>query len=209
MAQRSSDIPGFIQALEALGADELVVYPTETYYGIAADAFSASALERVFAIKGRSPNNPLALIAADPAMAFGLARSVPDVARRLAGAFWPGPLTIVLEPRAELPDALVGPTGGVGVRVSPHPVARALSVGLGRPITATSANLSGHPPATTLCEARDALGDRVSVYLEGGKLGASAPSTVVACDAEGFRVIRAGAINESELVAAVSTGAFK
>lgn len=209
MAGQSSEIPDLDDALAALRAGELVVYPTETYYGIAADSFSDSAMDCLFSIKGRNPNNPVALIAAHASMAFGLARSVPEVARRLANAFWPGPLTLVFEPRAGIPASLIGPTGGVGVRVSPHVVARAVSAGLGGPITATSANLSGEPPATTLREAREALGDKVKVYLEGGTLGASAPSTVVACDAHGIRVIRAGAVSERELSAVISRGAHK
>ncbi len=209
MARQSSEISGLDAALAALRAGELVVYPTETYYGLGADPFSEAAMERLFALKGRDPEKPVALIAADAPMAFELARSIPESARALADAFWPGPLTLVLAPRDGIPASLIGPTGGVGVRVSPHPVARALSAGLGRPITATSANLSGQPPATTLSAARAALGDRVRVYLEGGTLRASAPSTVVACEDEGFRIIRAGAIVERELVAALSTGALK
>ncbi len=209
MAAKPSEIAGLDEALAALRADELVVYPTETYYALGADPFSEDAMERLFALKGRDPEKPVALIAADAPMAFALARSTPESAHALADAFWPGPLTLVLAPRDGIPGALIGPTGGVGVRVSPNPVARALSAGLGRPITATSANLSGQPPASTLSAARAALGDRVRVYLEGGTLHASAPSTVVACEDEGFRIIRAGAIVERELVAALSTGALK
>jgi len=181
-----------------------VVYPTETFYGIAADPFSPSALKKLFAIKGRDPQKPIALIAADAPMAFEVAADTPAIARRLAMAFWPGPLTIVLPARAGFPAYLVGPDGGVGVRVSPHPIARALSQELGHPITATSANRSGEEPATTLQAARKSLGDKVKVFLEGGTLSASAPSTVVACEPHGFRVIRAGAITERQLIAALS-----
>jgi L-threonylcarbamoyladenylate synthase len=196
-------------AVAALRAGELVVYPTETFYGIAADPFSASALEKLFAIKGRDPQKPIALIAADAQMAFEVAREVSTVARRLASAFWPGPLTIVLPARDGFPAQLVGPDGGVGVRVSPHPIARALSEKLGRPITATSANRSGEEPATTLQAARATLGDKVKVFLEGGTLHGSAPSTVIACDAHGYRIIRAGAIGERQLIAGLSAGALE
>jgi L-threonylcarbamoyladenylate synthase len=209
VAAKSSEIPGLNEALAALRAGELVVYPTETFYALGADPFSEAAMERLFALKGRDPEKPVALIAADAPMAFALARSISESARALADAFWPGPLTLVLTPRDGIPAPLVGPTGGVGVRVSPNPVARALSAGLGRPITATSANLSGQPPASTLSAARAAFGDRVRVYLEGGTLGASAPSTVVTCEDEGFRILRAGAIVEREIIAALSTGALK
>lgn len=192
------------RAIEALRAGEVIVYPTETFYGMGADALSLAALDRLFALKGREPGKPVALIAADARSAFELAREVPDAARCLADAFWPGPLTLVLPARDDLPAPLIGPDGGVGVRVSSHPIARALAEGLGRPITATSANLAGGQPATTLGEARNAFGGKVKVYLEGGKLAASAPSTVVACDRNGWRVLRAGAISDRAVAAALS-----
>jgi L-threonylcarbamoyladenylate synthase len=199
-----AEIAGLDDAVAALRAGELVVYPTETFYGIAADPFSPSALKKLFAIKDRDPQKPIALIAADALMAFEVAADVPAIARRLAAAFWPGPLTIVLPARVDFPPHLVGPDGGVGIRVSSHPIARALSEQLGRPITATSANRSGEEPATTLQAARKSLGNKVKVFLEGGVLSASAPSTVIACDAHSFRVIRAGAISERQLIAALS-----
>jgi L-threonylcarbamoyladenylate synthase len=204
-----AEIAGLHDAVSALRAGRLVVYPTETFYGIAADPFSPSALDKLFAIKGRDPRKPIALIAADAPMAFEIADDIPDVARRLARAFWPGPLTIVLPARAEFPPRLVGPDGGVGIRVSSHSIARALSEELGRPITATSANRSGEDPATTLAAARLSLGAKVKVFLEGGTLTASAPSTVVACEPHGFRVIRAGAITERRLITALSGRALK
>ena len=191
-------------ALEALRAGEVVVYPTETFYGIAADAFAPAALERIFAIKGRDIAKTIALIADDTAAAFAIAREVPEIARRLADAFWPGPLTLVLPARRGIPDALIGPDGGVGVRVSSHPIARALASGLGRPITATSANRSGEAPTRTIEQARAALGDKVKVFVEGGTLTGGAPSTLVQCDREGWRLLRAGAVGVNEIEVALS-----
>jgi L-threonylcarbamoyladenylate synthase len=193
-------------ALEALRAGEVVVYPTETFYGIAADAFAPAALERIFAIKGRDIAKTIALIADDTAAAFAIAREVPEIARRLADAFWPGPLTLVLPARRGIPDALIGPDGGVGVRVSSHPIARALASGLGRPITATSANRSGEAPTRTIEQARAALGDKVKVFVEGGTLTGGAPSTLVQCDREGWRLLRAGAVGVNEIEVALSVG---
>jgi L-threonylcarbamoyladenylate synthase len=195
------------RAVAALQAGEVVVYPTETFYGIGADAFAPAALERILAIKGRDAAKTIALIAHDEAAAFAIAREVPDTARRLARAFWPGPLTLVMPAREGLPAALVGRDGGVGVRVSSHPVACALAQGLGRPITATSANRSGGAPAQTLAQARATLGDTVKVFVEGGTPAGGAPSTVVRCDRAGWRVLRAGAISTDEIEAALSTGA--
>jgi L-threonylcarbamoyladenylate synthase len=203
-----ADMPdeSIAQAIAALGAGEAVVYPTETFYGIGVDAFASAALEQIFAIKGRDAAKTIALIAHDDAAAFALVREVPQTARALAQAFWPGPLTLVMPARAGLPSALIGPDGGVGVRVSSHPVARALAQGLGRAITATSANRSGEAPARTLAEARTAFGATVKVFVEGGTLAGGAPSTVVQCDRTGWRLLRAGAIGIDEIEAALATG---
>jgi L-threonylcarbamoyladenylate synthase len=193
-------------ALAALRAGEVVVYPTETFYGIAVDAFAPAALERIFEIKGRDSAKTIALIAHDAAAAFAIAREVPEFARRLAAAFWPGPLTIVMPARSGIPNALIGPDGGVGVRVSSHPIARTLAYGLGQPITATSANRSGEPPARTIAEARAALGDKVKVFVEGGTLTEDVPSTVVQCGRDNWRLLRAGAIGAAEIEAVLSIG---
>ncbi|MFZ2061375.1 MAG: L-threonylcarbamoyladenylate synthase [Candidatus Binatus sp.] len=194
--------------IAALQAGELVVYPTETFYAIGADAFSSIALRRLFQVKGREPGRPVGLIAADTAMAFSVAREIPIDARRLADAFWPGPLTLVLPARDSIAPELAG-SDGVGVRVSPNPVARALSAGIGRPITATSANLSGAVPASTLEQARSGLGEKVKVYLEGGKLTAAEPSTVVAVNQTGWKMVRLGAISERQIAMALAGDALK
>jgi L-threonylcarbamoyladenylate synthase len=193
-------------AVDALTDGELIVYPTETFYALGADASDEDALRRLLAAKGREAERTVALIAADSAMAFALAREVPDAARRLAEAFWPGPLTLVIPARSGLPQALVGPDQGVGVRVSSHRVAHELARRLGRPITATSANRAGEPPAAKLAGARAAFGDKVKVYLEGGTLAASAPSTLVGFEAGGIKVLRQGAISARELGAALAEG---
>jgi L-threonylcarbamoyladenylate synthase len=196
--------PAIARAVTALREGHVVVYPTETFYGLAADPFSPLAMERLFAVKGRDSAKTVALIAHDHASAFALASAVPAIARKLADHFWPGPLTLVLPAREGLHDSLVGPDGGVGVRVSPDPIARALAVGFGRPITATSANLAGQPPARWLAPTRAAFGDRVSVYLDGGELTAAMPSTIVACDHNGWRIIREGAISEDQITSVLA-----
>jgi L-threonylcarbamoyladenylate synthase len=201
LAEKDSTALG--DALAALAAGEAIVYPTETFYALGVDPFQPQALERLFAIKRREPGKPVALIAADTASAFALAREVPTGARVLAEAFWPGPLTLVLLARQGIPDALIGDDGGVGVRVSSHPVARALADALGGPLTATSANLAGEPPAVEPTAARRVLRDGVKVFVEDGRLAGGAPSTVVAVDRSGIRVIRPGAVSESRLAAAL------
>jgi L-threonylcarbamoyladenylate synthase len=196
-------------ALAALAAGEAIVYPTETFYALGVDALSPKALEQLFAIKGREPGKPVALIAADTAMAFAVAREVPAQARVLAEAFWPGPLTLVLPARDGISAALIGVDGGVGVRVSSHPLARALAAGLRGPLTATSANLAGEPPAVEPEAAHRALGDKVKVFVEDGRLAGGAPSTVVAMDRSGMRVLRPGAVSERQLAAALKSGALR
>jgi L-threonylcarbamoyladenylate synthase len=195
------DAAALARAIAALRTGDPIVYPTETFYGIGADAFSTEALERIFAIKGRDVAKTIALIAHDEASAFAIASEVPDLARRLARAFWPGPLTIVMPARDGIPPALVGPGGGIGVRVSSHPVARALAHALGHPITATSANLSGAAPARTTAEASATLSDQIKVFVEGGTLPGGMPSTVIECDRDGWKLIRDGAISADQIKA--------
>lgn len=198
------DAASIDDALAALRAGEAVVYPTETFYALGVDALSPAALERLFKIKGREAGKPVALIAADATMAFGVSREVPAVARVLAEAFWPGPLTLVLPARDGIDAALINAEGGLGVRVSSHPVARSLAARLGRPLTASSANRSGEPPAIELSQARAALGAEVKVYLDGGRLAGGPPSTVVMASLTALRILRAGAVGESDIAAAVA-----
>lgn len=207
MAEKNS--AAIRDALIALAAGEAIVYPTETFYALGVDALSSDALERLFAIKGREPGKPVALIAADSAMAFAVAREIPAQARMLAEAFWPGPLTLILPAREGIPAALIGADGGVGVRVSSHPIARALAAGLQRPLTATSANLAGEPPAVEPESARRAFGDKVKVFVEGGRLAGGAPSTMVSVNRTGIRVLRAGAVSERQLAAALRASASR
>lgn len=195
------------QALAALDNGELVVYPTETFYALGADAASPRAIERLFAIKRREPDKPVALIVTDLAMARQMVAEIPASALRLAQTFWPGPLTMILPARPGLDPALLGNDGGVGLRVSSHPIAHALVRRLGRPLTATSANLAGEPPADSIEQARATFGNKVAIYLEGGRLGLTPASTVIAFDGSQPRVLRAGPISEGEIAAALRSEA--
>lgn len=188
------------RAVEVLRAGGLVCMPTETTYGLAADIGSRPALDALVARKGRDPRAPFGLVAADADQARALARTWPPAADAMARAHWPGPLTLVVPARPDLPAELVGPGGGVGVRVSSHPVPAALARGLGRPITATSANLSGQPPALDVDSARAYFGDAL-FYIDGGPAPAPSASTVVAIDERGqVRVLRPGPIDVSAWV---------
>ena len=187
------DLPG--EALIALRLGEAVCLPTESSYGLAVDASMAAALEWLARLKGGRPaDSPFPLVVADAEAARELAAVWPDAAERLAVRHWPGPLTLVVPARAGLAPELIGPGGGVGVRVSSHPVARALAASLGGAITATSANRSGQPAASTVEQARAVFGDDIACYLDGG-VCAGTPSTVVAVDERGsLRLLRPGPI---------------
>jgi L-threonylcarbamoyladenylate synthase len=186
-------------ARAVLARGGVVVYPTETFYGLGARALVAAAVARVASLKGREATKPIAVIVSDAAMVGHLARRVPELAERLMARFWPGPLTLVLPARAGLPAQLTAGSGLVGVRVSSHPVARALVAALGEPITATSANRGGEPPACDVATAERALGAGVDVYLDGGAVPGGAASTVVVVGDDAVRVIRAGAVSLATL----------
>ncbi len=183
------------EAVRALAAGLVVCIPTESTYGLAADIRSPEALAILAALKQARPTDaPYPLIAPDRDAARALARAWPAAAEELAARHWPGPLTIVIPARADLPRELVGPGGGVGVRVSSHPIAAALARQVGACITATSANRSTSPPATRVDEARAVFGAEIACYLDGGTCDGT-PSTVVAIGDDGsLRVIRRGAI---------------
>ncbi|MFQ5876862.1 MAG: L-threonylcarbamoyladenylate synthase [Acidobacteriota bacterium] len=172
----------------------LVAYPTETFYGLAADPRSLEAVERVFEAKGRPERMALPLIAADEPTVMTCARHFPEAAHRLAAAFWPGALTLVLPASDDLPPLLLGGGHSVGVRISPHPVAAALARATGGPIIATSANRSGQAAPSTASEVEQALGDSVALILDGGVTRGGAASTVLDLTVEPPRVIRSGAV---------------
>jgi L-threonylcarbamoyladenylate synthase len=186
-------------ALAALRGGEAVVFPTETFYGLAADALNAAAVDRVAALKGRSANSPIAVIIAERAMLAQIAAEVPPLAERLIARFWPGPLTLVLPAKKGLPAPLVNAEGKIGARVSSHPLAARLARELGRPLTATSANPSGKEPARTIAEARAYFAGELSVFLDSGALGGKIGSTVAEIEGGRLKIIREGEIAAKEL----------
>jgi L-threonylcarbamoyladenylate synthase len=178
----------------------VAAFPTETFYGLGADARNEEALQKIFQIKGREENKPLLLLIGDRDWLSGLVRNLPPVAGRLMEKFWPGPLTLIFEASPRLSALLTGGTGTVGVRLSPHPVAQALIQAVGRAITATSANLSGQPSASVAAEVFRALGNRVDAILDGGQTAGGLGSTVLDLSSPAPRIIRQGVISQAELV---------
>jgi L-threonylcarbamoyladenylate synthase len=186
------------EALARLRAGEVIAYPTETVYGLGADALSRAAVERVQQLKGRAADRGLSLLIGSPAELERWVGELPALARRLAQAFWPGPLTLVLRVRPGPLDALAT-EHGVGFRCSPQPTASALAAGLGSPLISTSANRSGEPPCTRAGQVAACFGD--SLPIAGGEdAGGQVPSTVVALAADGrFQVLREGPIAAAKL----------
>lgn len=186
-------------AVAALKRGEVIVYPTETLYGLGADALNGAAVERVFQLKGRDPNNPIPVLIADHAMLGALVGAIPPLAEKLMARFWPGPLTLVLPAQKEVPRPLLNSAGGIGVRLSSEPIATRLVHALGHPITATSANPSGRTPARTLQQARDYFAGTIGVFIDAGQLTAKTGSTVVEITGNAIKIIREGEIGKSEL----------
>lgn len=191
------------RAGEILRDGGLIAFPTETYYGLAADPFNESALRRLFTLKGRSTVKPVLVLLPSRAAISRMTGVVPDIAEQLMDRFWPGPLTMVFPARQGLSALLTGGTGTVGVRLSPHPVARALLQAFGGPLTATSANRSGGRAAVTEGEVRQIFGSEVDMVLSGGRTPGGKPSTLIGFTGNSVECIREGCIPYPEIVNAL------
>jgi L-threonylcarbamoyladenylate synthase len=196
----------FLAAVAALQRGDVIAFPTETLYGLGADALNAAAVDKVFQLKDRDSANPIPVLVSDRAMLSILVAEVPALAQRLIERFWPGPLTLVLPARAEVPRPLLNSTGGVGVRISSQPIATELVKGLGRPLTATSANPSGQAPAHTIEEAKNYFTGRVEIFVDGGALTSKTGSTVAEVIGDTIRVLREGEIRRAELEQVMEKG---
>ncbi len=185
------------RAVEILRDGGLVAYPTETFYGIAADPFSPSAIKSIFNLKGRSEDSPITLIIGDVEMLEKVVTGVPDIAKRLMERYWPGALTIVFNASPELPKALLAGRSTVGVRLSGCVVARELSASFGGPITATSANPSGSPAPVTAKGVVDYFGASIGAVIDGGTLGGTLGSTIVDVTGDTLSVLREGELRIS------------
>lgn len=187
------------QAVAALRGGELVAFPTETVYGLGADAASTAAVRRIFAAKGRPADHPLIIHLADAAQLADWAETVPQAARALAGAFWPGPLTLVLKRGARVPDAVTGGQDTVAIRVPSHPVAQRLLHAFGGGIAAPSANRFGRISATTAAHVREEFGEAVACVLDGGASDIGIESTIVDCSGPSPVLLRPGMITPQQL----------
>ncbi|KQR64663.1 L-threonylcarbamoyladenylate synthase [Frigoribacterium sp. Leaf172] len=211
-------LAGMRLARTAVGRGELVVLPTDTVYGVGADAFDASAVQRLLDAKGRGRQSPPPVLIKGLDTLAALTASVPDVVRPLLDEFWPGPLTVIFRAQPSLTWDLGETRGTVALRMPSHPLALELLEETG-PLAVSSANLTGRPAATTADEARAMLGDSVSVYLEAGVVGsdyerrpgANTGSTIVdatASDDGVLRIVRHGVLADTEITRVVGVDAI-
>ena len=199
LAASSSDtLP---RALEVLKAGGLVAFPTDTVYGVGALAFDAKAIESIYTAKDRPLEKAIPILIGGLDDLAKVAIAIPEVARKLALRFWPGPLTILVPKRSDLP-ASVSATATIGVRVPDHEIARALLQAAG-PMAVTSANLSGAQSPVTAQEVFEQLAGRIPLIIDGGRTPGAVPSTIVDCTAPELRILREGPVALEDLLAAL------
>ncbi|MBI9075514.1 MAG: threonylcarbamoyl-AMP synthase [Desulfatibacillum sp.] len=193
------------QAARIMEEGEVVVFPTTGLYGLGADALNPYAIARIFQVKGRPERKPLLVLVNSLDQVEPLVREIPPDGQILMEKLWPGGITLVFWASGLVPPSLCGGTGKIGIRMAAHPVARALVAEFGRPITGTSANLSGDPGVSNFPEmSRDVL-ERVSMVLDAGKLAGGTGSTVVDMTAKPPVVLRQGAVSEEAIARALSS----
>ena len=195
---REDATDGVAHAVAALRRGDLAVLPTDTVYGIAADAFSPPAVDRLLAAKGRGRDMPVPVLVGAWRGLDGLAQHVTPTMRSLVEAFWPGPLTLIVRAAPSLAWDLGETRGTVAVRMPLHPVALAVLAETG-PLAVSSANRTGQPPAADAAEADRQLGTSVAVYLDAGSTGDAVPSTILDLTGDRPQLRRAGAVPVEEL----------
>ena len=190
-----------LRALAILQAGGLVAFPTDTVYGLGALAFDGEAIESIYAAKDRPAEKAIPILISDAGEMEKVGIAIPGAALKLASRFWPGPLTILIPKRADLPDS-VSANATVGVRVPDHAIARALLRAAG-PMAVTSANLSGGPSPVSAEEVFEQLGGRIPLIIDGGRTPGGVPSTLVDCTTPELRILRVGPIGMEELHSAL------
>jgi L-threonylcarbamoyladenylate synthase len=193
------------RAAELLRAGEIVALPTETVYGLAANAFDKNSVAKIFAAKGRPANNPIIVHVAGIEMARRCAQGWPVLAEKLAAAFWPGPLTMVLPATKEIPDNVTAGGTTVGIRWPGHPFIQAVIRECGFPLAAPSANPSNAVSPTNAEHVRKQLGDRVPLIVDGGQSQVGIESTVIDLTTDPPRLLRPGMVHEDALMAVTGT----
>jgi len=187
------------RAVEILAGGGIIAYPTETFYGLGADATNPKAIEKIFSVKGRDFKNPVALIIGRTDDIYPLVKDIPETARKLMAAFWPGALTMVFAASDTISPLLTAGSGKIGLRVSSHPLAREIVHQLKKPLTATSANQSGAPECSLASQVVQQIGDKIDAVLDGGKTGGEKASTIIDITCDPPVILREGAISKKTL----------
>lgn len=187
------------QAVSILREGGVIAYPTDTVYGLGADAFNEKASTRIFRIKQRPLTRPFPLLIADESELVGLTTGISEIAQRLVKQFWPGGLTLVVQKSSSLPDWLTAGGDTIAVRVPDHIITRTLIRELGKPLVGTSANLSGSPSVTSAQKVRLQLEGKVDFILDGGVCPGGVESTVIDLTKEIPIIIREGAISQDTI----------
>lgn len=182
------------EAAHVLRNGGLIGYPTETVYGLGADAYNEEALERLFNIKGREMGKAISLLVGNVGMLEEVTSRVPPLAMSLIQGYWPGALTIIFESSKKCPPILTGNSGKVGVRISPHRIAQKVVEALNRPLTSTSANLSGMPSLSDPLEVYRVFRGKIDLIIDGGKTEGEGESTVIDVTVSPPRVLREGTV---------------
>lgn len=184
------------RAAEILAQGGIIAYPTETFYGLGADATNENAIRKIYDLKGRNFNNPISIIIDNEENIHPLVEEVPTAASMLMKVFWPGPLTIVFKASGKISPLLTAQTGRIGIRISSHAGATAIVHKLGHPLTATSANLSGAPECSTASEVADQIGPKIDAIVDLGKTPGGMGSTIIDVTSAPPQILRQGTINK-------------
>ena len=182
------------RAVAVLNGGGVVAFPTETYYGLAVDPLNPLALNHLFSLKQRDISKPILTLVDDRASLSFLAQDIPIIYEPLMKEFWPGPLTLIFQARLNLPTLLTAGTSTIGVRHSSHPFARQLLRAFGRPLTATSANISGDAAAVDAYEVKTQFGSKIDVVFDGGRTPGTVGSTIIGLEGDRLKLIREGVI---------------
>ncbi|MCK5237006.1 MAG: threonylcarbamoyl-AMP synthase [Deltaproteobacteria bacterium] len=177
----------------------IIAYPTETFYGLGVDPFNKDAVKKLTALKGRPPDKPISILIKDADDLLRVVANVPAAAKKLIKNFWPGPLTIILKARETLPGEVTAGTNTIGVRVSSSPIAACIMDVITTPLTATSANPEGAPPARSARECIDYFGTELSAVIDGGESTALRPSTLVDASEDKISILREGDISSNDV----------
>jgi len=177
----------------------VIAYPTETFYGLGADVTNEEALRKIFEIKGRDFNNPISVIIGERNDAYSLISGSNSVAEKLMDIFWPGALTIIFRAAEKISPLLTAETGKIGIRLSSHEIARRVAQELGRPLTATSANISGKPECVTANDVLVQVGDKIDALIDAGKTEGKSASTIIDTTCVPPIILREGVISKKTI----------